>query len=173
MAKYINVNGIDIEIQKKKIKSLHLHVRPNGRVYVSAPNWTSEREIIRFVRANISWINAQLKKQEDRPGPDYYKNRKAELDKKIEILLPEWERITGLSCKSWHSRYMTSRWGSCIPSKGRLCFNLQLVDKPDGCLEYVILHELLHLIHPGHGADFKRDLDKYMPEWKTYSSLLK
>lgn len=173
MAKYINVNGIEIEIQKKKIRNLHLHVRPDGRVYISAPKWSPESEIVRFARSNLPWINAQLKKQENRPGADYYKSRKTELDEKIEALLPKWEEITGLHCDSWHSRYMTSRWGSCIPSKRRLCFNLQLIDKPECCLEYVILHELLHLIHPGHGSDFKQDLNKYMPEWKTYSNLLK
>ncbi len=173
MAKYININGIEIEIQKKKIKNLHLHVRPDGRVYISAPKWTSEAEIVRFARANIGWIEAKRKQYGEKPGPEYYKSRKKELDQKIMLLLPKWENITGLRCQNWHTRYMTSRWGSCIPSKGRLCFNLQLVDKPERCLEYVILHELLHLIHPGHGADFKSDLTYYMPEWRAITKELK
>lgn len=148
-------------------------MRPNGSVYVSVPKWTSDAEAVRFARSNIAWIEKQKKKYEEKPGPDYYKSRKKELDSKIQVLLPKWEQITGLKCDSWHSRYMTSRWGSCIPSKKRLCFNLQLVDKPEKCLEYVILHELLHLIHPGHGADFKNDLSRYMPDWRYYSKILK
>ncbi len=173
MTKYININGIDVEVIKKKIKNLHLHVRPDGKVYVTVPQRMPEREILRFVRENTAWIEAQRKKFADRPDRQFYLDRKAEFDRKVEELLPRWEQITGLYCQSWHSRYMTSRWGSCIPSKGRLCFNLQLADKPESCLEYVILHELLHLAHPGHGADFKADLDRYMPDWRSRNKLLK
>ena len=173
MTKQISVNGINIAIQRKKIRNLHLHVRPDGSVYVSAPMRTPETEIVRFVRANIGWIETQKKKYEGRPAPEYYKSLKKDFDRKIEELLPVWEEKTGLYCQSWHSRYMTSRWGSCIPSKRRLCFNLQLADKPEECIEYVILHELLHLRHAGHGAGFKADLSKYMPEWREYAGRLK
>lgn len=168
----INVNGIEIEIQKKKIRNLHLHVRPDGSVYMSVPKRAAEAEMVRFARDNMDWIRAKREAYANRPGPDFYKARKKELEQKIALLLPKWEETTGLSADSWHTRYMTSRWGSCIPSKKRLCFNLQLVDKPEECLEYVILHELLHLKHPGHGPEFKRDLDHYMPVWRSISSRL-
>lgn len=163
----MNVNGIEIEVQRKKIKNLHLHVRPDGSVYVSVPKRVPEREAVRFVRSNIGWIEAQRKKYKGQPGREYYKTQKPAFDEKAGELLRKWEQLTGLSCKSWHSRYMTSRWGSCIPAKGRLCFNLALADKPEICLEYVILHELLHLKYPGHGADFKRELTRYMPQWRS------
>ncbi|MBR3245673.1 MAG: DUF45 domain-containing protein [Parasporobacterium sp.] len=173
MTKYININGIEIELQKKKIKNLHLHVRPDGSVYLSVPKWVSEAEAVRFARLNADWIRSQKRKFEEKPGKEYYEGRKKELEEKIRLLLPVWEERTGLYCDSWHTRYMTSRWGSCIPSKKRLCFNLQLVDQPEASLQYVILHELLHLRHPGHGAEFKRDLSFFMPDWKTYSNQLK
>ena len=173
MTKSININGIDVEIQRKKIRNLHLHVRPDGRVYVSAPMRISEKEIVRFVRTNVHWVEEQKLKYEQKPGKEYYLERKPQLEEQLALLLPKWEQLTGLKCQSWHTRYMTSRWGSCIPSKGRICFNLQLADKPADCLEYVILHELLHLIHPGHGADFKADLDRYMPDWRVRQRILK
>lgn len=173
MTKTININGIEIEVQKKKIRNLHLHVRPDGRVYLSVPKWVNEAEALRFVRANAEWISSQRKKYALLPGKEYYEAQKEELEEKIRLLLPEWERKTGLFCSSWHTRYMTSRWGSCIPSKKRLCFNLQLADKPQVCLEYVILHELMHLRHPGHGDGFRKDLSAFMPEWRTYSRMLK
>lgn len=163
----MNVNGIEIEVQRKKIKNLHLHVRPDGSVYVSVPKRIPEQEAVRFVRSNIGWIEAQRKKYQGQPGREYYKAKKPAFDARTAELLRKWEGVTGLSCKSWHSRYMTSRWGSCIPAKGRLCFNLVLADKPEICLEYVILHELLHLKYPGHGADFKRELTRYMPQWRS------
>lgn len=173
MTKTINLNGIEIEIQKKKIKNLHLRVRPDGSVCLSAPKWVKEAEIIRFARNNSDWIRDQKKKYSERPGKDYYEGLKTEFEEKIRTLLPKWEKITGLYCSSWHTRYMTSRWGSCIPSKGRLCFNLQLADKPQVCLEYVILHELMHLRYAGHGEDFKNGLSLYMPEWRVYRRMLK
>lgn len=151
---------------------MHLHVRPDGSVYMSVPYRTSEQAALQFARANVSWIQSQLAVYAEKPGKEYYLSRKEELDRRIAELLPYWEQQTGLACSSWHSRYMTSRWGSCIPSKGRICFNLQLADKPQECLEYVILHELLHLRHPGHGAEFKMDLSRYMPDWRDCSKRL-
>ena len=169
----INVNGIEIEVQKKKVKNLHLHVNPDGKAYISMPKFFTLAEAERFAAANMDWILSQQKKYKDRPTKDYYVRRKPELDDKIKILLPKWEKITGLKSSSWHTRYMTSRWGSCIPSKGRVCFNLQLVDKPDECLEYVILHELIHLKCSGHGDDFKKELYRFMPNWKEISNMPK
>ena len=170
---WITVEGIHVEVQKKRIKNLHLHVKPDGTVYVTIPRYTPVYEAENFVRANLSWIRKQLQKNELRPTKDDLMEKKPELITRIDALLPKWEMMTGLYCKSWHVRYMTSRWGSCVPSTGRICFNLQLADKSDACLEYVILHELLHLRHAGHGESFQNDMTRYMPEWKTYNKLLK
>ena len=172
MKSCITVNGIHIEIERKKIKNLHLHVSPSGRVYASAPLRTSEKCVIQFIRENMGWIGAQLEKYAGRPDKEWYEARKGEFEKKVAAFLPKWEAETQLFCSSWHTRYMTSRWGSCVPSKKRLCFNLQLYDRPEICLEYVILHELLHLKHPGHGADFKADLDRFMPDWRSAVRML-
>ena len=169
----ISINGIEIEVQRKKIKNLHLHVSPSGKVFATAPLRTPRDEILRFVRNNIGWVEAQKKLYEGRPDREWYAGHKAEFDETVARLLPKWESRTQLFSESWHSRYMTSRWGSCIPSKKRLCFNLQLFDKPEICLEYVILHELLHLKHPGHGPEFKADLDRFMPEWRQVTRILK
>ena len=169
----ITVEGIEIEVQKKRIRNLHLHVKADGKVYVTIPRYATLREAENFVRANLPWIQKQKQKNALRPDKEAYEALKPDLIRRIETFLPKWEDVTGLKCQSWYVRYMTSRWGSCIPDKGRICFNLQLADKSDGCLEYVILHELLHLRYRGHGDDFKRDLAGYMPEWKQYNKLLK
>ena len=68
------------------------------------------------------------------------------LKEKIEIYLPKWENITGLHCDSWQTKYMTTRWGTCNTNSRKIWFNLQLAKKPLECLEYVILHELVHLV---------------------------
>lgn len=94
------------------------------------------------------------------------------LKEKITLYLPKWEKVTGLYCESWQTKYMTTRWGTCNTEKKRLWFNLQLAKKPLECLEYVILHELAHLKEKTHNKDFIAILDAYMPNWREIKSRL-
>jgi len=94
------------------------------------------------------------------------------LKKEIEAFLPRWEQITNLKCESWQIKYMTTRWGTCNPIKKKLWFNLQLVQKPIECLEYVILHELAHLEEKTHGEGFIAIMNNYMPHWREVRKLL-
>lgn len=87
------------------------------------------------------------------------------LKEKIEIYLPKWENITGLYCDSWQTKYMTTRWGTCNTKTKKIWLNLQLAKKPIECLEYVILHELVHLKIHNHSKDFVAMMDQYMPCW--------
>ena len=94
------------------------------------------------------------------------------LKEKIEIYLPKWEGITGLQCSSWQTKYMTTRWGTCNTNTHKIWLNLQLAKKPLECLEYVILHELVHLRVSNHGKDFVNMMDQYMPYWRETRKLL-
>lgn len=94
------------------------------------------------------------------------------LKAEIERLLPKWEEITGLKCGSWQTKYMTSKWGTCNITNRKIWFNLQLAKKSVDCLEYVILHELAHLLVKNHNADFKAVMDKYMPYWREVKNKL-
>jgi predicted metal-dependent hydrolase len=87
---------------------------------------------------------------------------------KIEItqVLPKWERITGLKANNWQTKYMTSRWGTCNTKTGKIWLNLQLAKKTPECLDYVILHELVHLLEKKHNGRFISLMDKYLPMWR-------
>ena len=85
----------------------------------------------------------------------------------IERLLPKWEQITELHCESWQTKYMVTRWGTCNTEKKKLWFNLQLAQKPIECLEYVILHELIHLRERTHNSTFIAYMDIYMKNWRA------
>lgn len=89
------------------------------------------------------------------------------LKNEIERLLPKWEQITELHCESWQTKYMVTRWGTCNIEKRKLWFNLQLAQKPIECLEYVILHELLHLRERTHNSTFIAYMDMYMKNWRA------
>jgi len=100
---------------------------------------------------------------------DWYRKQ---LKEEIERLLPKWEKITGLNCKVLQIKYMTSRWGSCKPKARKICLNLQLAKKTPDCLEYIILHELVHILEKRHNERFYSLLDKYMPTWREIRSAL-
>ncbi len=97
---------------------------------------------------------------------------RALLKEKIEYFLPIWEQRTNLYCDSWHTKYMTTCWGTCNTRSKRIWLNLQLAKKPAECLEYVILHELIHLKINNHGNEFVALMDKYMPDWRDVRKLL-
>ena len=63
-------------------------------------------------------------------------------------------------------RYMTSRWGSCQPKRGTITLNSQLIKVPRNCIEYVVLHEFAHYIHPNHSRQFWDFVAMMMPDWK-------
>ncbi|MFR9712055.1 M48 family metallopeptidase [Paenibacillus sp. MB22_1] len=103
------------------------------------------------------------KEQRDSFVKEWYRDL---LKRELARLLPKWENITGLKCDGWQTKYMTTRWGTCNTDKRKLWFNLQLAKKTPDCLEYIILHELLHLVERNHNAHFLSLMDKYMPYWR-------
>ena len=93
---------------------------------------------------------------------------------KIETMriLPKWEKMTGLQCAGWQTKYMITHWGTCNAKTGKIWLNLQLAKKPPQCLEYVILHELIHLAEKHHNERFISLMDKHMPMWREVKSTL-
>ena len=69
-------------------------------------------------------------------------------------------------------RDMKTIWGSCSTKTGRIRINLQLAVYPDECIEYVVVHELCHLLEPSHNARFKQFMKKFLPDWKERKKLL-
>jgi predicted metal-dependent hydrolase len=88
------------------------------------------------------------------------------LKTEITQVLPKWEKITGLKASNWQTKYMTSRWGTCNIKTGKIWLNLQLAKKTPECLDYVILHELVHLLEKKHNERFISLMDKYLPMWR-------
>lgn len=61
---------------------------------------------------------------------------------------------------------MKTKWGSCNPVTGNIRLNTDLARKPSECVEYILVHELLHLIEPAHNARFQSLMDRFMPQWR-------
>ena len=94
------------------------------------------------------------------------------LKAEIARLLPKWEKATGLKATGWQTKYMTTRWGTCNIKTGKIWLNLQLAKKTPECLEYVILHELVHLVEKTHNERFVSLMDMYMPMWREVKTTL-
>lgn len=90
---------------------------------------------------------------------------RAEATRAIGPLVAAWEEPLGVSVAAWTVRRMTTRWGSCTPRTRRLRFNAELAKRRPELLEYVVVHEMAHLVEPSHNARFKALLTAHMPDW--------
>jgi predicted metal-dependent hydrolase len=80
--------------------------------------------------------------------------------------ISKWERILGVTVSEFFVQRMKTRWGSCNPASQTIRLNAELAKKPRRCLEYIVLHEMLHLIEPTHNDRFTALLDANLPGWR-------
>lgn len=92
--------------------------------------------------------------------------------KEIKALIPsiieKWEPILNVDVAAWGVKKMKTKWGSCNVDAHRIWLNLELVKKPTYCLEYVVVHEMLHLLERTHNDHFRELMDYFMPQWQFY-----
>ncbi len=94
---------------------------------------------------------------------NWYRIRmRAEIDRLIESC----QKTVGVSAAEWGIKIMKTRWGSCSLGKRKIWLNLHLVKKSPDCLEYVIIHELTHLLERNHSKQFYSYMDRFLPNWR-------
>lgn len=96
-----------------------------------------------------------------------------ELKTALDDLLVEWQKRLHVKLNAYGIRKMKTKWGSCNTDAARTLFNLELAKKPYECLEYIVVHELVHLLVRTHNDEFKALMDVHMPDWKHRKALLK
>ncbi len=94
---------------------------------------------------------------------DWYRK---ELHIVINDLIDKWQKKMGVQVKFWSIKQMKTRWGTCNSKRARVLINLELAKKPTACVEYVVVHELLHLIEKKHNDKFVSLMTKYIPKWR-------
>lgn len=149
------------EVVREYVESYYF----NGRCYLLK---VEEHDTTPKVILNDSQIILQL-----RPGSDIHKKAivldnwyRKQLREKTLLMIKDWENKMGVSVAKLTIQKMTTRWGSCTPTLRSIRINLELVKKPTQLLEYVVVHELAHLIEPSHNYRFKAIMDKFMPKWR-------
>lgn len=140
------------------------------------------RVLMRLVEANAS-ASVQLNRSRlvvtVRPGTDegsraalvasWYRNL---LRTELPSVIAAWEQRLGVTVNQYFVQQMKTRWGSCNPLAGTIRLNTELAKKPRGCLEYIVVHEICHLIEPTHGPRFLALMDQFLPAWRETRMLL-
>lgn len=114
-----------------------------------------------------------------RPGTDTAKRRaileawyREQLKQAIPPLIATWEPQLGVAVTRFFVQRMKTQWGSCAHRAGHIRLNTELAKKPPICLEYIVVHEMLHLLEPTHNAHFVALLDRHMPNWRYHRDQL-
>ena len=109
-----------------------------------------------------------------RPGTDKVKRRalvdgwyRGQLKKALPPLLAQWQPLLGVAVEKFFVRRMKTKWGSCNYRAHTIRLNTELAKRPPECLEYIVVHELMHLLEPTHNARFVELMDRHMPHWRT------
>lgn len=85
----------------------------------------------------------------------------------IPVMLERWQPIVGKTADDWGVKKMKTKWGSCNIEQRRIWLNLELAKKPPECLEYILVHELIHLHERHHNERFRALMDQFIPYWRT------
>lgn len=222
----LTLGEIDIEVEFKDIKNIHLSVHPpNGRVRIAAPTRMELDTIRVYAISKLVWIRKQRSKiigQEREPPRDflnkeshYYKGKRylmkiVEVDvppkvvlkhstmllyvrpnaskEKMKAILYEWYRLQlknilpeiiekwedklNVKVEEFGIKKMRTKWGTCNRDAKRIWLNLELAKKPLEHLEYVVVHEMVHLLERRHNERFSAYMDKFLPKWRFYKEEL-
>ncbi len=87
-------------------------------------------------------------------------------------LISKWEKEIGVKSNDWAVKQMRTKWGACNTEEKRIWLNLELIKKPLICIEYIIVHELVHLLERNHNENFVRHMDNFMPKWRHHRNEL-
>ena len=82
-------------------------------------------------------------------------------------LIAKWTPILGANVQRVFVQKMKTKWGSCNPGSCSIRLNTDLAKKPRECLEYIVVHEMVHLLEPTHNARFVALIERYMPQWRA------
>lgn len=97
---------------------------------------------------------------------------RAHLHAKMPALVAKWEPIARVRVAEWRIKKMKTRWGTCNAAARRVWLNLELAKKPTACLEFILVHEMVHLVERHHNERFQKRMDELMPTWRRHRAEL-
>ncbi len=218
----LNVAGLDVVVERKRIKTLRLRVSPpDGAVRISVPLRTPRSAIEAAIHSRRDWIEAHRRRYasqpsaldleyvsgethfhqgravtlrvESRPGqptvtlapgdelllgcPPHtpYAGRAAALERwqrsearsEAQRLVAAWAPRLGVEVSAVGIKRMSTRWGTCNPVARRVWLNMELIKRPPECFEYVVVHELAHVLVSDHSRAFWAVVARHLPDWRA------
>jgi predicted metal-dependent hydrolase len=144
-----------------------------GERYLLNVNYTNKRKQGVKIR-NKTYIDlfvreGSTKEQRQNVMKEWYRR---ELKALIPPLIEKWEQIIGVKVESWGVKHMKTRWGSCNTTAKRIWINLELAKKSPICLEYIVVHEMVHLLERHHNERFISYMGKFLPNWRSIKAEL-
>lgn len=170
---------------RKERKSFSEYVRESRKEMVSGESHfvNGKRYLLELVDANetpsVSLKSNSVLVMKVRPGSSLEKREEVmrewlrrRMKESMEEMIPVWEQRMGLKADFYGIRRMRTKWGSCNSRDRRIWLNLELAKKPPKCLEYVLVHELTHILEPTHNQRFFQLMDGFMPNWRLHKEEL-
>jgi len=170
---------------KKHIEYFQLQPRETPREYITGEShyFKGARCLLNVIEydgkvkietSGMKYIDFYVKKNMDIEQKEkaFLSWQREELAKELSVIFIKWQEIMGVSAKEWRIKRMKTKWGTCNTKAKRIWINLELVKKPVYCIEYIVVHELAHLLERNHNKKFYEHIDKFMPQWKSYKKEL-
>ena len=180
MVTQLQLDEVTIDVTFKRIKRLRLTIYPpDGRVRLSAPTRARPEAIHDFALSKLRWIRRhqqRLRTQIRETPPEHNALRdshcRALLRTAVPPIVEKWSAVIGVTTQRVYFRRMKTLWGSCNPTAHTIRLNTELAKQPADCLEYVVVHELTHMLEPSHNRRFKALMDRFLPNWTHYRKQL-
>lgn len=166
---------------KKQQTKFENQERQSERKYVSGEShyFKGQRYLLNVIKQKgRSKVVIRNKKYLDLYVDDSYSTEQRErvitnwyrkyLKAKIPALIEKWEKIIGVKVLEWEVRKMKTKWGTCNRDAKRIWLNIELAKKPEICLEYIIVHEMVHFLERNHTDRFMALMDTFMPSWRDH-----
>jgi len=173
------LEDIPVMILRKNIRRINIRCDVSARIICSAPLNTPDHRIFQMIESNRDWIKTARKRSLERieeknavsvpPTLEEWKGFEPILKEMVERRSHEMH----LYPADITIRHMKTRWGSCRKDTRHITFNSALCKVPEECADYVVVHELAHLRHADHSADFWRMVERFCPEWQRLRNRLK
>lgn len=178
----------EYEIIRSRRTSYSIALKEDGSLTVRVPFGVTDREAERLLHEKQAWITKKLNEQklhrQNAPAPRYTPEERTALEKRYQAAAKEYipkrveyytstcQDIIGDHCLRITIRDQKTRWGSCS-SRKTLSFNWKLMLAPPAVLDYVVVHELCHLKHMNHSAEFWNSVEAILPDYKLKREWLK
>ena len=163
---------------KQQQKKLRDQARETPREYLDREShyvW-GERYLLELVECSAApsvQLNPRALTLRVRPGSDEAKKQavlarwyREQIRQALPELVARWEPRLGVKVLRFFVRHMKTKWGSCNPATGTIRLNTELAKKPRACLEYILVHEMVHLLEPTHNVRFQQIMEEFMPLWR-------